>query len=188
MSVSSAIVSFFSYFQNLSVNIKLPHITFPSWFTDLLDGINNFIAKIQTYMLQVPAFDMRTQLVLMSVAIPLLLDIIFIWFVQPFHQNILDNCSIFFVLFLCAYGYTIHWSLAVKILIGIFAAYLLIRLFCSLKNSSQSYQMIRLARDICAHYMFGIIPEIKIEYSIDDLNNTIQRYSKVVEIKPKRRV
>ena len=187
MSISSAVVSFFSYFQNLSVNIKLPHIEFPSWFTELLESINDFIAKIQAYLLEIPPFDMRTQLVLMSVIIPLLLDILFVWFVQPFLLtlfDILDIASMFVILFLCAYGYIVHWSLAVKILIAVFAIYLLVRIFLSLKNDTISYQMIKLARDICSHYLIGILPEIKTEYSLDDLNKALQRFSKLVEIKP----
>ena len=187
MSISSAVVSFFSYFQNISVNIKLPHINFPPWFLTILKGVNDFISIIQYYILQIPPFDMRTRLILMSVIIPLFLDIFFIWFVQPLFKtllNVLDTLCVFAFFGLCAYGNIVHWSRAVIILVCAFGLYLIIRLIFVFKKREQKYKLSQLGQDICHHYMHGLIPGIKDDYSIDDLNNIIHRFSKIVEIRP----
>lgn len=187
MSISSAVVSFFTYFQNLSVNIKLPHINFPPWFLAILKVVNDFVAKIQYYTLQIPPFDMRTQLILASVILPFLLEIVFVWLVQPLLLtllSIIDILSIFALFFLLAYAFTVHWNAVVSVLISVLLLYFIIRIIIKIKKRRPKFKMISLARDICNHYLYGIIPEIQIEHSIDELNNTIQQFSKIVEIKP----
>lgn len=85
---------------------------------------------------------------------------------------------------MAAYGFAVHYSLIPVSLISLTFVYFFIRIVFLIKNRSKKYDMIQLARDICNHYLYGIMPEIQIEHSLDDLNDTIQKFSKIVEIKP----
>ncbi|OHT01506.1 hypothetical protein TRFO_31656 [Tritrichomonas foetus] len=189
MSVSSTVVSFFTYFQNIGCTISLPSIEVPEQMRVFLDCVRNFLAFIQSMIPAIPPFDLRMQLVIMTVGFPLILDILFVWFVQPLLTTIfhvIDLGAMFCLFMFLSQGILDRWSVINYIVVVFTSIWTLIRLIMVMrKGCSGSCELVSIARNVCNHFLHGFVPNIEIRSTLNDLNHAIERFSKVVEIKPK---
>lgn len=94
VSITTSIVSLFTYVQNLGATVNLPKFELPESFVKVINIFTKFLFLVLNYLPRLPAFDIRSQLALLSLGIPLLLDIVFIWFVNPLMDTIVHLVDI----------------------------------------------------------------------------------------------
>ncbi|OHS95934.1 hypothetical protein TRFO_37926 [Tritrichomonas foetus] len=190
MSISSTVVSFFSYFQNIGCTITLPSLDIPPEMMKILNAVRNFLATIQDLFPQLPQFDIRAQLIIIAVAIPLVLDIVFVWFVQKLSSillHIFDIICIAGFAFCLANGVLGGFTAYTYALVPVTGLYILVRIiYKSCKSKSGTFGLVQIANCVCGHFLYGILPNIQNELSINDLNKIIGSYSEVVQIKEKK--
>lgn len=192
VAISSAIISLFTYFQNIGITIDFPNIPLPPEMKKILSSIKNFLGTIQQLIPKIPAFDIRCQLVIMALGIPCVLDIFFVWFIQPFLTTLfhiidiaaLIACALFLTMCLSTNNFQIV-SIVIAAITGI---YLLVRIIyiCCCKKKQTSFGLYDLCKKICNHFMRGVVPDAEKTTSTEDINEEIKRYSAIIEIKPSK--
>lgn len=188
MSISSAVMSFFSYFQNLGCQLSLPQVQMPDKFVEIIETVKNFLRTLQLLIPQIPQFDVRTQMIIMAVVIPLVLDMFFVWFVQPISTTLLHvfdlACIVTFFIFLALsfLGEFETYKTIILLVLGVIILIRFIYLIC--KKRGTSFGLLIAARNICNHFLYGILPKIEKDLSQSELEKIIQQCSQVVQIQP----
>lgn len=189
-SISTVFVSIFTYLQNLGSTINLPNFDFPPKVVEIYTSFLVFVKRIIALIPNLPDFDIRAQLMLLSLGIPILLDIVCVWFINPFR-------SVFFHLLdiavtICGVSTLVRailnsFTFGSKVLIILAVVYAFMRIIISIvRSKKKSIKMNDLANEIVLHYMTGIIPGLKTETTKKDLQNKIASFSKTVEIQKKK--
>ncbi|OHS93594.1 hypothetical protein TRFO_40135 [Tritrichomonas foetus] len=211
----STITSFFSYFQNLGSMSDVPEVPLPEEVKNALTSISQFIAAIQRWIPVLPNFDVRAQLVIVSLFIPVLLNLLLVWAIfstKTFFLQIIDVGACGTLTYFLADS-IMHkkWPTLNLIIIGGTGFIILARLiyfFIWDKRPKQS-KVKDLSSSICQHYMY----EIQKRYekcedeeasknmnnrnqhtsyndegiiTLDEVNQMIKEFSKVAEIAPKK--
>ena len=192
VSYSSIIVTIFSYVQRLGVTSNLPGIKIPESIQNVLIVCVNFFNTIEAAFPDVPDFDFRSQLVLLAVGVPVLLDIIFVWFISPFYDvvlHVLDllgvGCFFYCIVTGIIIGFdsvTITWSVVSLI-------YIISRIVLIIYNRNKSTdELFDLVKNICTFFMSYIIPQSEKQISFRELKAKIAKFSKLIEIVPEKTV
>lgn len=132
MALLQSIVMFFSYFQNFSLTTDLKFVQIPESLKHFFQIFTKFLLVIINYLNKVPKFDIRIQLIFISLGIPFILDIIFNWFVLPFSKiinHILDLIVIIFTTINVVEGIILNFSKGNIIVIILGLVYLIFRVF-----------------------------------------------------------
>ena len=131
LSLTNSIVSIFTYVQNLGATVNLPKFELPETFVKAINVFSKFLFLIVNYLPKIPAYDVRAQLVFLSLGIPLILDILFIWFVNPLINTIihlLDILSLVMCTFMVTEAIIIGLSKGKIYVIALGCVYLVVRL------------------------------------------------------------
>lgn len=186
-SIASLITSFINFWQNIGINIELPELQVPQKIRDVLAYIKNFITNIMALIPRMPKFDMRATIVLLALGVPFILDVIFVWFSHSFSFtlfHVFDLVALATLAFFVTNIFIMKATVVHYIAIGICGLYLLIHLIVKCCKRKRSYLSLHdIAKDICDHCM-SKITGAQCVHDIDDINESIQQFSDMIEILP----
>ncbi|KAK8837718.1 hypothetical protein M9Y10_036253 [Tritrichomonas musculus] len=184
----SVLSTLVSYLQKLGLTVSLDGLNIPPKLKEVLVSIYLFYEKIQNAIPQLPDFDLRSQLMVLALAIPFLLDVLLVWFINPI------GVTMTHVLDLIAFGVGTYfitssiigsWSLFNISIIAICVVFIALRIiFLFLTKQKDDFELYVLVDEICNYYMQGILPSKKCELSFKDLNISIHKFSQIIEIAP----
>lgn len=182
----STLSSIIKYMQSISLTLGIPANKLPDKLTKFANSINNFFNKIWDYIPHLPDFDVRVRVVLLSFAIPALLDLLFTWFTSTLLENIFhlfDIAASFAFLFEIAYvvmskGKT---TIGVFIVIPLCIIYGIIRLIIIIRkyklSSKDSEPLTSIVDRIKNFYMKGIIPGINSDHTEEEMSAMLEKYN-----------
>jgi hypothetical protein len=160
-----AVMSVITYLQNLGATLNLPKIDLPEEARQIFQYVTKFLDILLRLIPALPAFDLRAQLVIIAFLLPLLLTIVFVWFVTPFIQVIRQTLDILVVAMtsMCvAAGFLGEWSTGKRLASVGGGLYLLLRLLLKFaKRGASSSRATVVAEEVCAFYMEGIVPDVE---------------------------
>lgn len=184
----SVLSTLVSYLQKLGLTVSLDGLNLPPKLKEVLVSIYLFYEKIQNAIPQMPDFDLRSQLMVLALAIPFVLDVLLVWFINPI------GVTMTHVLDLIAFGVGTYfltssiigsWSLFNISIIAICVVFIILRIiFLFLTKQKDDLELYVLVDEICNYYMQGILPGKKCELSFKDLNIAIHKFSQIIEIVP----
>ncbi|OHT00955.1 hypothetical protein TRFO_32160 [Tritrichomonas foetus] len=184
----SVLSTLVTYLQRLGINVSLDSIPLPDKMKEIISSVYMFYETVQSAIPSLPDFDLRSQLMVLALAIPFVLDVVFVWFINPI------GVTLTHVLDLVAFGvgtYFItssiigNWTLINISIIAICAVFIVLRIvFTFLTKQKGDLELYVLVDEICNYYMQGILPEKKCELSFRDLNLAIHKFSQIIEIVP----
>ena len=187
-SLSSVIVSLITYLQNIGISVDMPTITLPEKMVQWLGFMKRFFQIFMSFVPNVPEFDVRAQLVVLSFGIPFILDVVFVWFVNPIYKtifHILDLIAIF--IFTYAAATAIFSKITELTYYGIPGSLLFLGIHYYLthkKEESEPLSLLDMSQDICNHFMDGIIPGVKKTHTLKEINENLKQLSDLIEIIP----
>jgi len=193
-SLSQIAVSFINFWQNIGITINFPHISMPGWLRIALTFVQNFInIVVFTIIPKIPNFDSRTQLVILSLGIPFLLDVCIMWFVNPLSQtilHILDLASAYICAYIISMVFVVRqYKVVLMAVLGVFTGtWILARFFFGIKKlcSSKEISFQQFGKDICAHFLAPLVPGIQQTHTIDQINEQLNKYSNLIQLVPKK--
>lgn len=192
VSYSQVIVTLFTYVQRLGIASSFPGIKIPSQLQKFLVLLVNFYNTIEASVPDVPDFDFRSQLVLLSVGIPLLLDIIFIWFIFPFYDvimHVIDVVGLGCFTYFLTTGIVVSFDSVTTTWTIVTAVYILSRIVLMFYNKNKTNdQLFELVRSICSFFMSHVMPQAKQTITFKELNQQIRKFSKLIDIVPEKGV
>jgi hypothetical protein len=184
--ILQALITFVSYLQNLGATINLPDIKMPDELRNVFQYVTKFIDLVLSIIPNMPAFDVRAQLVIMSFLLPFILDAAFVWFVTPFMRVIiqmLDVITAAVTAMVIAASAVDHWTIATQIATVGGILYFLLRIIVILfKRRRKTWNLDELSFHICNFFMAGIIPTVKTTMKKRDLDEAIANFCKYVDI------
>lgn len=190
VSYSQVIVTLFTYVQRLGIASSFPGIKIPSQLQKFLVLLVNFYNTIEASVPDVPDFDFRSQLVLLSVGIPLLLDIIFIWFIFPFYDvimHVIDVVGLGCFTYFLTTGIVVSFDSVTTTWTIVTAVYILSRIVLMFYNKNKTNdQLFELVRSICSFFMSHVMPQAKQTITFKELNQQIRKFSKLIDIVPEK--
>ena len=186
-SLTQGIVSVITFLQNLGASANLPNVELPQEMRNIFQYVSKFLDTVLTIIPKIPAFDVRAQLMILCLAIPLVLDIVFVWFVSPFFDvlfHVFDLVTVVIVTMMITESIIQNlWTAGAKFVIALGLLYLVMRIGIRISQYRKKiWKMSDLACSICNHYMAGIIPGVQTTMARDDLNEAISQFSRIVEI------
>lgn len=185
-SISSAVVSFFTYFQNLGATVDLPSVNLPSNFRNILAKIKNFINALLVLIPGLPAFDLRCEFVILCLGIPFVLDIFFFWFVSPILKtfyHILDLVAIALGVLFLVKSLKTDFTFGAIVICSICLGYLVLRVIVLIATrTKQEVTLNELLDDINNYFLSGIFPDMKPENNMKSLTDRVKGFSQMVEI------
>ena len=189
-SIASAIVQIFNYMQNMGATVNLPKFNIPEEVSNVITIFTRFLHAILNFIPGLPPIDVRAQLAILSLGVPLFLDIIFVWFVNPFFQvlsHLLDLVILFLFSMSVTQGIIISWSFGKYLCIGLSLVYLILRItVLCIKNQKITHTNLNTCvKDICKVWMTCVIPGVKTEKSFKTVRKEIQNFSKLAQYKAK---
>lgn len=192
VSYSQVIVTLFTYVQRLGIAANFPGVKIPKQLQKLLVVMVNFYNTIEASVPDVPDFDFRSQLVLLSVGIPLLLDIIFIWFIFPFYDvimHIIDVIGLACFTYFLTTGIVVGFDSVTTTWTVVSAIYIISRIVLMFYNKSKTNeQLFDLVRSICSFFMSHVMPQSEKSITFKELNIQIRKFSKLIDIVPEKGV
>jgi hypothetical protein len=190
VSVSSVIVTIFSYIQRLGIAAKLPGINLPESIKNVLVVFVNFYNTLESSFPDIPDLDFRSQLVLLAVGVPVLLDIIFVWFIYPIYDvvmHILDMIGIGAFAYFLTSGIVLGFNSVITVWTVVTAIYIISRVVLMFYGKSKTIdQLFELVQSICSFFMSNIIPQREQTVTFRELNSQILRFSKLIEVVPEK--
>ena len=192
VSYSSVIVTLFSYVQRLGIAANLPGIKMPDSIKNILIVCVNFYNTLEASFPDIPDFDFRSQLVLLSVGVPVLLDIIFVWFIFPFYDvamHILDMIGMGGFAYFLTSGIVVGFDSVTTTWTIVAAIYIISRVVLMFYGKNKTIdQLFELVKSICSFFMSNIIPQSEQTITFKELNTQIHRFSKLIEVVPEKGV
>ncbi|OHT14928.1 hypothetical protein TRFO_42815 [Tritrichomonas foetus] len=187
----STLSSIIRYLQSISLTLGIPAGDLPAKLETFVNAINNFFTKVIEYLPDIPDFDVRVRIVILSFAIPAILDFLFTWIVGDLRDNIqhiFDIAACFVLLFQTSYIIMSNGksSISTYILIPvclIYAIYRLYVLYKTLKNSEPPEQLIHIVDNIRNYYMNNIIPGTSSDLTEDDITSLLEKYNQSFVLK-----
>lgn len=186
----SVISTFVNYLQKIGINVSMNNLPLPPSMVKILSSIYMFYERVQEAIPQMPDFDLRSQLMVLALAIPFVLDVLFVWFINPIGvtmTHLLDLIAFGVGTYFLTSSFIGEWSLINISLIAICAVFILLRtIFTFLTKEKGDLELYFLVDEICNYYMQGILPNKKCELSFRELNLAIHKLSQIIEIAPPR--
>lgn len=184
----STLASIIKYLQSVALTLGIPANKLPEKLTDFAESINNFFNKIWDYIPHMPDFDVRVRIIVLSFAIPALLDLLFAWFTSSLLDNIfhlLDIAAAFALLFEIAYVSMSKGKTTLSVFIGIpvCALYFIFRIvrFCLIKRQKPEEENTESIKSIVDriknYYMKGIIPGVDSDDNEEDMEKMLELYN-----------
>lgn len=189
----AAIVTIFSYYQNIGVMAStISGVPTPPKMVLIMDLSNRFVRTLCTLIESLPKIDIRWELVFVAALIPLLLDIVLIWFLCPKLRMFLHFIDTVVVLICCyCWGVIIFGdqSIVILIIFILTCIYLVLRYGIALykeqsNDAKKPIQMPILAKELSDCLMSNLLTNCQDNYSIEPFNNTLAKFSDVINIIP----
>lgn len=154
-------------------------------FTILQTFYNDIIFNVVP---EIPKFDYRAKLVILSLGLTLVLDIAIMWFVNPIWQTFLhvgDMAAFGILGYFLTYGLMEKFTMTCTILVPVSCGWLLVRLLFKCKKfCKKDKSLTSIAEDLTHHFLHDIIPGIEKLDNLEEINKKLQKYSGVIEIIP----
>jgi len=178
-----------AYVQNLGCIASTADTNIPPKIKDILLTFSSFLEKIVVLIPNVPQIDIRSQLILEAIALPMILDILFEWFLMPFITALIHTIDLISMFFLAYFGFSFYeggrnvLSIIIVAVTGVYILGRLIYLFF-IKKKQKMIDMLHLGIEVCHHYLDGIIKtkEGQKTLTFAELNEQISKFSSVIEI------
>lgn len=187
----STLQSIVRYIQGLAITLKISVNNLPDNFQKFINAISDFFLNVWRYLPEIPDFDVRFSLIVLTFAIPVLLDFLCTWIVGDLLHNFLhlvDIVASFALFYNIAYlVMTQSKPISTILILVLCLIYLLIRGIILIINQIKKYQhnievedlsLQTIITNIEKYYMKDIIPGIMVDYSEDDLENQIYEFNK----------
>jgi hypothetical protein len=184
--------SLVTFVQNLGCTISLPDVHLPSQVKDIMNIATRFLAFLEEFSADVPKFDVRTQLVLTGLIIPLFLDIIVSWLFYNTLQLILHVADVLILTLFAVFttqgilGGT--FGIEFSIIAGVAGIYFIGRLIYIMvkrhKKAARNIEFFNLAGDVCDFHLADIIPSAEEPEKVtrEELTAEIAGYSDVIAV------
>jgi hypothetical protein len=197
---AAAVQSLIGYFQNMGCTISLPNIPIDDNIKAVLLFASRFVEVLTKYLPGVPNFDLRCQLIILGIGLPLIIDILVTgYFQKPLQScfHVLDLVAAMVVAIFVSMG-TISGSYsALKIVLVIVGIYVVIRVIvgCRMraKRLDGSISFYELVSDVCRFYCGRLVPDaVEEDWGMHEVTNKqalereIQKYSPVVAVASKK--
>lgn len=212
-SLAQSVVSLFTYLQNLGAASELPTYEIPEQLQGVVNFLTKFLFNIIQFIPKIPAFDVRAQLIILSLGIPLVLDVLFIWFINPFFDTLLHMIDIIVLIvftMLITEGLWLGWNQRKILLLVGGGFYIIGRIALNIlktksasrekekrlkenKNSENFSQFDEkkglpdLIEAVCEVYMTGVIPGMATQYTESDLEIVLNNFSHTIQVEPDKK-
>jgi len=190
LSLSTFFVSIITYSQNIGISMDMPSVKLPAKVVSFFTSFKKFFIVFMGMIPDIPSFDNRAQLVILSLGIPFILDVIFVWFVSPLVRtifHIIDLVCIFIFTYVCAISMFEGVTDLTYSAIPITMLYLMGHYFFAHKEKDeQTISITDISHDICSHFMDGIIPGVTTTHSLEEINMNLKHFSNLIEILPQK--
>lgn len=189
----SAFVTLFSYYQNMGVIAStISAAPTPPKLVLVMDVTNRFVRTLCGLIEAIPKFDIRLELVIMSVIIPVILDIILIWFLCPklrMFVHFIDTILVGVWAYTVAYMFYGAASITIIAIFSAISIVLVLRYGIELyKKQTGTKKRIppvkTLAKDMSDCMMYNVLTNAEWSYSLDSLNAALASFSDVMHILP----
>ncbi|OHS95880.1 hypothetical protein TRFO_10291 [Tritrichomonas foetus] len=191
--IASSIVQLFNYLQNLGATVNLPKFEMPEQVGKVISIFTKFLHTLLNLIPKIPAFDVRAQLVILALGIPLVLDIFFIWFVNPLQKTL---SHIFDLLILVVFSMSVtqgllqSWTKGKTVCSIMTAAYVVLRglyFLCEIyQKDVETRDLNKYTKRICKLFMTGVIPGVKTKRSRRTLEQEIRQYVETVQYQARK--
>ncbi|OHT13573.1 hypothetical protein TRFO_03330 [Tritrichomonas foetus] len=156
----SVISSLITYMQRLGINVSLDSVPLPDKMKEIIGTIYLFYQKIQDSIPQFPDFDLRSQLMVLALGIPFVLDVIFVWFINPISvtmTHVLDLIAFGVGTFFITASIIGGWNLTNISIICVCVVFIVLKvIFTFLTKQKNDIELYVLVDAICDYYMQGI--------------------------------
>jgi hypothetical protein len=191
----AAIFTLVTYYQNVGVIISFAPDAQSSSLDRYLSFFYRTLDAVTALISQIPPLDLRFQLAFMSIIIPLLLDMVFVWFIcakLKVYFHYVDSILLFGV----SYGIALYFfqplppdkvnSTAIFIA-GACGVLLFLRILIYLathQTQAPKRPLKFLAHEICGCLLCDALTRRASTQSLDDINKALVSYSDIIEILP----
>ena len=185
--VSSSLTMIINFWQNINLNLNIPYFQAPEWLKSVLNCFNDLFFFLAVLFEKIPKFDIRAQLVLLSIGMPLILDVI-TWFASSLRENIfhiVDIAAFGIFTYFLANGIAgsfellnIFACIALSIVIAV-RLYFIIKSLSAEKNAYEEFEI-----EICRRYLYGIVPIEKPKKTIREMNRTLLKICPNIQLLP----
>lgn len=158
----------------------------PSFMVSFFGKIKRLFDTFVSLIPDMPSLDIRSRMALLSLGVPLVLDVLFIWFLRPFWLILIH---MFDYIFIFGLGYSISVLVMGQIGTTIIMVFVLCVLYLGLRfkyrgkeENEQSISINDFARDICNHFMAGIIPGVKENRTMEEIDQNLNHFSDLIKI------
>lgn len=183
-SILPAAQSFLSYIQQLNLNTQSSDLPVPSWLQAILNLFTNIAVFLSEVFSGFPDFDIRFLFIIQAVLIPLILDVIFLWFITPIGILIMDIIDLVVAFILSFSIYTLGFGESnLLYIIGILVPVLWIisRLIFFLRKSKDSVEPEKVLRDASSYYLDKVIFHKESTISFEKLESEVALIASVVK-------
>ena len=89
LSISALINSVITFWQQIGMTFDVTTMNLPTKVNNVITGMVYLFDYILKLLPAVPDFDLRGNLVILSVGVPIVIDLIFVWFLNPLWETVL---------------------------------------------------------------------------------------------------
>jgi hypothetical protein len=188
VSISSLVTSFITFWQNIAISIDFPDIGIPDWLRNCINFVKSLIFSLFSFFPSLPQFDLRFQMIIIGLGIPILLDVCAIWFFGSLFRtivHIIDLVAIGGITYSFSSALIVGWSALDYVLVVVGGLWLFIHLIYYFTKDRTPSLSIETIKEISNSYMKGLIPDVVYSKTIDQINESI--VSTKTDLVPKKK-
>ena len=181
--------SVITFWQQIGEAYDVLAIPLPSSVQNVVTGMLYLFQYIINLIPSFPDFDTRGQMVILSIGVPIIIDLIFVWFMNPIYKTIAHLIDIV-ASFLAAYSIAVAafgaMSLFHKIALSVALVYLAAHLVLVVvfRNKQKKHTFQEISQEIRDHFLSGVVPNVKSNRSIEEINSHVHQFSGFIQIVP----
>lgn len=184
----SVITTIITYLQKIGINCSMDSLNLPPELKRIVSFAYKFYEEVENIIGSLPDFDLRSQLMVLSLALPFVLDVFLVWFINPIGltlTHVLDLVSFGVGTYFLVTSIIDTFSFLNICIFGVCAIFIILRiLFTFLTKPKNDIGLYTLVQEICNYYMAGILPDTECEITFRDLNKAIHKFSQIIEVVP----
>ena len=183
VSISSIISSLIGFWQKLGVATDSYPLNLPQGLIDFMNAAKKLFTYLLSLIPSFPDFDERGILVLTSFGLPLIIDLIFCWFMLHFWESVIHILDIIATV-CCFYGLgtlilsTRDTTTLILFLAGLLflITHILFTLVCRRRKKKKRYTLEQMIHEVKHHFLCGVIPGVQSRISFEALNQHLHSY------------
>lgn len=185
-SVSSLLTSLITFWQNIAIALKFPRLNVPPWLAFLAEKVILTFEGIKNLIPKLPDFDLRANLVFMGLGIPLLLDVLTLFFALPLFRaitHILDLAAGFGVTYVSIdmiYKKQINFLEIIGCVVCLI--WLIGHCIYHFLKKKEEFTVKDATHELSKFYFDGIIPGYTEDLSLSEINMKLSRIMSTVQI------